>query len=76
MYVYNNSKVVDASKKKDEKKWYKDNVNSESSEADSNAEDVNNESHPLDKDVEDNDMHNWQDETYRNPNQNNEELRQ
>ena len=75
VYVYTNSKVVATSKNKDEKKWYKDNVDSESSEAGSDTEDVDNEPHPLDRldgDVEDNDMHNWHDETYYSPNRTNE----
>jgi len=52
--VYTNSKVVAASKKKDEKKWYKDNVEFESSD----AEDVEDGPHLLDSDGEDNDMYN------------------
>jgi len=46
VYVYNNSKVVAASKEKDEKNWYKENVESEESEAESDVEDVEDGPHP------------------------------
>ena len=71
VYVYTNSKVVGASKNKDEKKWYRDNVDYESSNAGSDAEDIDDGPHPLDQldeDDEDNDMDNLHDKTYHSPN--------
>jgi len=77
VYVYTKSKVVAASKKKDEKKWYKDNVESEASDAEFDEEDVEDGPHLLDGDGKDNDMYNWNfhGEMVRSPIGTNEEFR-
>jgi len=78
VYVYINSKVIAASKKNNEKKWYHENVELEDS--DYLVEEEENDFHDFDHDANDasnameNDIHHLDDDLLESSNHNNEEF--
>lgn len=74
VYVYSNSKVVVASKEKDEKKWYRKNVDSEESEAGSGSEDEVPFTVANGEDASDDDLDNINDETNSDSDKDDEDL--